>query len=141
MPFADLISVRLPDLTKAMLNVCSAMPALSATRGKIEATINNAARAIELVEEFGSIAAFVWRYEPKPEDRPKVVDKAALMQLSKTPESTALSKELKKRGWRFFGPTTAYAFMQSMGIVNDHLEGCSVRDEVEDLRRAFVRPI
>lgn len=109
-------------------------------RRKIESTINNAKRAGELVEEAGSIAAFVWRFEPDLASRPAVVDKSALMQLAKTAESTTLSKELKKRGWSFIGPTTAYAFMQSMGMVNDHLEGCCCRGEVERLRGAFKRP-
>ncbi len=109
-------------------------------RGKIASTINNAARAEELVAEFGSIAAFVWRFEPAPADRPSRFDRMTLMQLAKTPKSTELSKELKKRSWSFVGPITAYAFMQSVGIVNDHLEGCCVRDEVERARAAFVRP-
>ncbi len=109
-------------------------------RGKIEATINNAQRAIELIDDVGSLAAFFWRYEPGPDARPKVVDHAALMELAITPESTALSKDLKKRGWKFVGPTTMYALMQAMGIVNDHLEGCSTRDEVESERDTFTRP-
>ena len=109
-------------------------------RGKIEATINNAKRAVELVEELGSLAAFVWRFEPKPGDRPARLDKATLMTLGKTKESTELSKALKKRGWAFVGPTTVYAFMQSMGLVNDHLEGCHCRAAVEAERDAFRRP-
>lgn len=109
-------------------------------RGKIEATINNARRACELVAEAGSLAAYVWRYEPKPEDRPAVCDKASLMQLSQTDASKALSKDLKKRGWRFVGPTTVYAFMQAMGMVNDHLEGCAHRPVIEAARAAFTRP-
>lgn len=109
-------------------------------RRKIESTINNARRAHELVDECGSLAAFVWRFEPGIESRPKRVDKPALMQMAKTAESTALSKELKKRGWSFVGPTTAYAFMQSMGMVNDHLEGCCCRDVVEQERAGFARP-
>ena len=109
-------------------------------RGKIESTINNAKRAVELVDEVGSIAAFVWRFEPDPASRPKVFDKASLMSLAKTDESTALSKALKKRGWSFVGPTTMYAFMQGVGIVNDHLEGCFCRAEVEADRALFKRP-
>lgn len=109
-------------------------------RGKIEATINNAKRAKELVKEAGGIAAFVWRYEPDPKSRPKKATKAALMKMTQTPESTALSKDLKKRGWKFVGPTTMYAFMQSMGMVNDHIEGCHVRDAVEQARATFKRP-
>ena len=109
-------------------------------RGKIESTINNAQRAMELVDEAGSIAAFVWSFEPTPEDRPRTLDRATLGALGKTPESTALSKALKKRGWSFVGPTTCYAFMQAMGMVNDHLEGCSHRGACEDGRTALVRP-
>jgi DNA-3-methyladenine glycosylase I len=109
-------------------------------RGKIESVINNARRAIELVETEGSLAAFVWRYEPEPKSRPKRLDRATLMQMAKTAESTALSKELRKRGWSFVGPTTVYAFMQAMGLVNDHLEGCACREETEAERRRFPRP-
>ena len=96
-------------------------------RGKIEAAINNAQRAVELVEAEGSLAAFVWSFEPAPETRPKRLTWDVLRELSETPESRALAKELKRRGWRFVGPTTAYAFMQACGIVNDHLEGCDAR--------------
>ena len=109
-------------------------------RGKIEATINNAARAVELIEEFGSIAAFVWQFEPDPASRPDPLTEAALRTISITPESKALSKALKKRGWRFVGPTTAYAFMQAMGMVNDHIEGCYCRERVEKARKRFKRP-
>jgi DNA-3-methyladenine glycosylase I len=99
-------------------------------RGKIESTINNAKRAIELEEEFGSLSAFFWRYVPPKSERPRRMTRGALMKLAKTPTSTALSKELKRRGWSFVGPTTAYAFMQAMGLVNDHLEGCFVRERI-----------
>ncbi|MEQ8734715.1 MAG: DNA-3-methyladenine glycosylase I [Rhodospirillaceae bacterium] len=109
-------------------------------RGKIEASINNAQRALELVDEAGSIAAFVWRYEPGSKTRPKKLTKKNLVKITQTPESTALSKDLKKRGWRFVGPTTMYAFMQSMGMVNDHIEGCVLREVVEKERAKFKRP-
>jgi DNA-3-methyladenine glycosylase I len=109
-------------------------------RGKIVSTINNARRAIELREEAGSLAAFFWSFEPDPASRPARMTHAAARLLSQTPESTALSKALKKRGWSFVGPTTCYAFMQAMGMVNDHLEGCAKRPEIEDLRAAFRRP-
>jgi DNA-3-methyladenine glycosylase I len=109
-------------------------------RGKIEATINNAQRALELIDEAGSIAAFIWRYEPDPKTRPKKLTKKALFSMPKTPESAALSKDLKKRGWRFVGPTTMYALMQAMGMVNDHIEGCHVREVVEKARSTFKRP-
>ena len=96
-------------------------------RGKIEAAVNNAQRAVELVEAEGSLAAYVWRFEPDPATRPSPVTWAAIMEMATTPESTAMAKDLKKRGWRFVGPTTVYAFMQAMGLVNDHLEGCHAR--------------
>jgi DNA-3-methyladenine glycosylase I len=107
-------------------------------RGKIEAVINNARCATELVQTEGSIAAFVWRFEP--EARPVGLDLASLRELSQTEESVALAKDLKRRGWRFVGPTTVYAFMQAMGLVNDHLDGCDTHAEVEVARAAFVRP-
>ena len=97
-------------------------------RGKIESTINNARRVLELREEFGSLAAYAWRFEPPPAARPKRMTLAALKKLGSSPESTAKSKDLKKRGWSFVGPTTVYAFMQAMGLVNDHIEGCHVRE-------------
>jgi DNA-3-methyladenine glycosylase I len=100
-------------------------------RGKIEATINNASRAVELVAEAGSLGAFFWSFEPDPDDR--VVD-------SLTPESTAMAKDLKRRGFRFVGPTTCYAFMEAMGIVDDHVHECVIRPEVEAARSAFTRP-
>ncbi len=97
-------------------------------RGKIESTINNAKCALELRDEFGSLEAYFWQHVPPKKERPKRMRHAALMKLAKTPTSTALSKDLKKRGWTFVGPTTVYAFMQAMGMVNDHLEGCYARD-------------
>jgi DNA-3-methyladenine glycosylase I len=109
-------------------------------RGKIESVLNNARRVLELAAEAGSLAAFVWRFEPGPAARPARLDHATLAAMAKTPESTALGKELKRRGWSFVGPTTVYAFMQAMGLVNDHLEGCALREEVEAERRGFVRP-
>ena len=109
-------------------------------RGKIESTINNARRACDLVDEFGSIAAYVWRFEPDPTTRPKRLTWAALKTLSATPESAALSKDLKQRGWTFVGPTTVYAFMQAMGLVNDHLEGCAVRAPAQAARAALRVP-
>ncbi len=120
---------------------CLADPGIVRHRGKIESVINNAKRALELVDEAGSLAAFVWRYEPATKTRPKRLDKATLAQMPKSAESTALSKALRQRGWSFVGPTTVYAFMQAMGLVNDHLDGCTCRAEVEKARRAFVRPI
>src|SRR5688572_6908643 len=106
-------------------------------RAKIEATINNARRYVEVVDEFGSLAAYVWRYEPAPRSRPKTLTHAALLANTTSPEATAMSKDLRKRGWAFVGPTTAYAFMEAMGLVNDHLTGCALRHEVERERKAF----
>ncbi len=109
-------------------------------RGKIESTINNARRALEIVDEFGSLAAYVWRFEPAPATRPGRMTRRALMNLSRSAESIALSKDLKRRGWSFVGPTTVYAFMQAMGLVNDHLEGCHVRPQAVRARADFARP-
>lgn len=103
-------------------------------RGKIEAVINNARRAQELVQTEGSIAAFVWRFEPAPD--PKVQPQTE----SSSAASIALSKELKKRGWKFVGPTTVYAFMQAMGLINDHVEDCVIRAQVARARKGFKRP-
>jgi DNA-3-methyladenine glycosylase I len=109
-------------------------------RGKIEATIQNARAVLAVREAEGSLAAFVWRFEPPPSARPRRLTGAALARLASTPGSKALSKALKARGFAFVGPTTVYAFMQAMGLVNDHLEGCAVRGEVERARAGLVRP-
>jgi DNA-3-methyladenine glycosylase I len=109
-------------------------------RGKIVSTINNARRAIELRDEFGSLAAYFWSNEPDPASRPARMDRATLAANPTTATSTLVSKDLKKRGWSFVGPTTVYAFMQAMGLVNDHLDGCCMREEIERDRRAFRRP-
>jgi DNA-3-methyladenine glycosylase I len=108
-------------------------------RGKIEATINNARAMVDLVAREGSLSEFVWRFRPDHASRPDPVTWDAVAAMGATAESTALSKELKGRGWRFVGPTTAYAFMQSMGLVNDHVEGCCIRGTVDDAVRG-VRP-
>lgn len=104
-------------------------------QGKIRSTINNAQRACELVEEAGSLHEYFWRFEPPATQRPDRLDYASLRQIAQTPASVALSKDLKKRGWIFVGPTTAYAFMQAMGLVNDHLEGCAIRAKAEAARQ------
>jgi DNA-3-methyladenine glycosylase I len=109
-------------------------------RGKIEATIANARAACGVAEAEGSLAALVWRFEPAPAARPRRLTGATLSRLAQTPESVALSKELKRRGFRFVGPTTAYAFMQAMGLVNDHLEGCHLRASLERTRGRLRRP-
>jgi len=103
-------------------------------RGKIEAVINNARRAQEIVDQEGSLAAFLWRYEPDKKQlaKPQTV--------STSPESIALSKHLKKLGWKFVGPTTVYAFMQAMGLINDHVQNCVIRANVERARKSFKRP-
>jgi len=103
-------------------------------RGKIEATINNAQRAIDLVSETGSLAAYFWRFEAEAKTRPTPQSQTT------SPESIALSKDLKRRGWKFVGPTTMFAFMQAMGLVNDHLEACVTRTHVAQARRAFRVP-
>jgi DNA-3-methyladenine glycosylase I len=107
-------------------------PGIVRHRGKIEAVINNAQRAQELVKQEGSLAAFIWRYEPDRSAKPQTA--------STSVESIALSKALKKQGWKFVGPTTVYAFMQAMGLINDHAEGCVIRAKVERARRNFKRP-
>jgi DNA-3-methyladenine glycosylase I len=109
-------------------------------RGKIESVLNNARRAQALKDEAGSLAAFVWSFAPDAANRPERCDWATLRAMASTRESTALSKELRKRGWSFVGPTTVYAFMQAVGIVNDHVEGCCVRELAERQREAFARP-
>jgi DNA-3-methyladenine glycosylase I len=105
-------------------------------RGKIEAVINNAARTVELLAQEGSLARFVWSYEPDAHVRSLEHGEPA----PTSPESHALARELKRRGWRFVGPTTVYAFMQAMGLVNDHAAGCEARDTAEAARASFVRP-
>jgi DNA-3-methyladenine glycosylase I len=109
-------------------------------RAKILATITNARRYADLVDEAGSLAAFLWRYEPAPGSRPARLDYETLMSFGVSAESKQLSKDLRKRGWAFVGPTTAYAAMEAMGIVNDHLDGCWVRSVVEKERSSFGRP-
>jgi DNA-3-methyladenine glycosylase I len=109
-------------------------------RGKIASTINNARRALELQSEAGSLAAWFWTFEPDPADRPQALTWEWLRANPVSPQSVAISKALKKRGWTFVGPTTVYAFLQAMGLVNDHVEGCYCRLEIESLRRTFVRP-
>ncbi len=117
------------DLTRLLKN-----EGIVRHRGKIEAVINNAGRVQEMVRRGGSLAAFIWRYEPGPEQlaKPQTVSTSA--------EAVALSKELKRQGWKFVGPTTVYAFMQAMGLINDHVEDCVIRVKVERARKNFKRP-
>ena len=103
-------------------------------------TINNARRACELVDETGSLARWLWAFEPSEAERPARVDMAYWTGNPTSPASVRLSKALKKRGWTYVGPTTMYALMQAMGMVNDHLEGCVCRPRIEQLRRQFKRP-
>ncbi|OLP58052.1 3-methyladenine DNA glycosylase [Xaviernesmea oryzae] len=119
---------------------CLADAGIVRHRGKIVSTINNARRAQALRAEFGSLARYLWQFEPKEAERPASVTYEALIANPKTEASIRLSKDLKKRGWTFVGPTTVYAFMQAMGMVNDHVEGCCCRAEVETERAAFLRP-
>jgi DNA-3-methyladenine glycosylase I len=103
-------------------------------QGKIRSTLNNAARALEMIDEYGSLAAYFWPHS-------NFVDAAPTEIPAVTDSSTMLSKQLKKLGWTFVGPTTMYAFMQAMGLVNDHLDGCWVRDTAESSRRAAARSV
>ncbi|RED54235.1 DNA-3-methyladenine glycosylase I [Aestuariispira insulae] len=125
---------KVANYTQADVERLLADPGIVRHRGKIEAVINNAKRAKELVAEAGSIAAFVWSYEPDEKE-------LAEPQTASTSEaSIQLSKDLKKRGWKFVGPTTVYAFMQAMGLINDHAAGCAMRIEAAKARAAFTRP-
>lgn len=108
-------------------------------RGKIESAINNAQRTLALRAD-GGLAAWAWRYEPPASHRPRRVTRDRLMAMATTPASTSMSRDLKSRGWTFVGPTTLYAFMQSVGLVNDHLEGCGMREPCERDRGDFRRP-
>ena len=138
--FAGFDAARVAGFSEADVSRLMADTSIVRNRRKIEATIANAHLAVQLASEHGSLAAFLWRYEPPPESRPERMTRDVLMGLASTPESVALSRELKRRGWGMIGPTTAYAFMQAVGMVNDHLEGCAARARVEDARRRFVRP-
>ena len=103
-------------------------------RGKIEAAIHNAGRCLALIDECGSLDRYVWQYQPPARERPRRLTWAAAKALTTTPTSIAMSKDLKRRGWRFVGPTTVYAFMQAMGLVDDHLDGCALRAAAEAAR-------
>ncbi|MCU0789763.1 MAG: DNA-3-methyladenine glycosylase I [Nitratireductor sp.] len=109
-------------------------------RGKIASTINNARRALELQAERGSLAAYFWSFEPEEASRPQRLTWEFIRTNPVSAQSVAISKDLKKRGWSFVGPTTVYAFMQAMGLVNDHVEGCFCRGEIERIRHGFARP-
>ncbi len=119
---------------------CLADKGIVRHRGKIVSTINNARRAQELKAEFGSLARYFWSHEPTAAERPATVTWEAIAANPTTPVSVRISKDLKKRGWTFVGPTTVYAIMQAMGQVNDHIEGCVCRGRIEEMRKNFVRP-
>ena len=120
------------DIARLLLN-----PGIVRHRGKIASTLNNARRAQALRDEFGSLAAYFWRFETPAGSRPETITSLSLQGLTTSAESVALSKDLKKRGWSFVGPTTLYAFMQAMGLVNDHLEGCHARPQALAQRAAI----
>lgn len=138
--FAAFDPARVARFTTRDVNRLLADGGIVRHRGKIESTINNAGRALDLQDEFGTLAAYVWQFEPPRSERPPRITRAALRALAVTPTSTRLSKDLKRRGWTFVGPTTIYAFMQAMGLVNDHVEGCAVREPCAAERRKFTPP-
>jgi DNA-3-methyladenine glycosylase I len=109
-------------------------------RAKIEATINNARRCLGLIEEFGSLASYAWSFEPDGSHRSALNDWKSLVTRGTSDEATAMSKDLKRRGWSFVGPTTVYSFMEAMGLVNDHLTKCHFQQEIEKARADFSRP-
>jgi len=115
-------------------------PGIVRHRAKVEAAIHNAKQTLRVIDAHGSLARFVWRFEPSARERPRRLTRAAVLKLTETPTSRALSKELRAAGFRFIGPTTAYAFMQAMGLVNDHLEGCAARERALTGRERFRRP-
>ena len=138
--FRDFDPVRVARFDKRSVERLLGDASIVRHRGKIEATIHNAKRALEVIREHGSFAAYVWAWEPPAAERPKRMTHAALARLARTPTSADLSKDLKRRGFRFVGPTTVYAFMQAMGLVNDHLAGCDVRPAVAAERARFRPP-
>ncbi|WP_428421196.1 DNA-3-methyladenine glycosylase I [Methylibium sp.] len=133
--FADFDAERLVRYTARDVERLLGDAGIVRHRGKIESTLNNARRVLELRAEFGSLAAYAWDREPAPASRPKRMTLEALKAQTTSAESVAMSKDLKKRGWSFVGPTTVYAFMQAMGLVNDHLDGCHVREQALAARR------
>lgn len=139
--FANFDAERVADFDAADVARLLADVGIVRHRGKIESTINNARRLLELRREFGTLAAFVWRFEPALNTRPKVVTWEVLKTITSSPESIALSKDLKKRGWSFVGPTTVYAFMQAMGMVNDHVQHCHAREVALQMRAQLVLPM
>lgn len=138
--FAGFDFDRVAHFDDADIARCLSDPGIVRHRGKIVSTINNARRAQALRDECGTLARYFWSFEPTAEERPARVDWETIAANPTTPTSVRLSKDLKKRGWTFVGPTTVYAFMQAMGLVNDHVEGCISRVEVEAKRNRLERP-
>jgi DNA-3-methyladenine glycosylase I len=138
--FANFEFARVARFTQRDIERLVADAAIVRHRGKIESTRNNAQRALEIVDEFGSLAAYFWRFEPAAASRPKRLTRAILEGMPTSPESVALSRDLKRRGWSFVGPTTVYAFMQAMGLVNDHVHDCATRVPAQHARDGFDRP-
>jgi DNA-3-methyladenine glycosylase I len=136
--FADFDFERIARFGKRDVARLLADPSIVRNRAKIEAVINNAQRAMELVDQEGSVARYIWRFEPQP--RTALADRESLWALSQTEESKALARDLKRRGWRFVGPTTVYAFMQAMGLVNDHVAGCDAGAQALRARKRFRSP-
>jgi DNA-3-methyladenine glycosylase I len=137
--FSNFDPARVARMTEARIERLLADPGIVRHRGKIESAINNAARTLEIQREHGSLAAYLWRFAPAPRGR-RTLTYAVLRTMTTSPESMALSRDLKKRGWTFVGPTTLYAFMQSVGFVNDHLDGCPTQAKAEAARRKFRLP-
>lgn len=131
---------RMARYTEEDIQRVLADPGIVRNRAKVVSAVNNARRACELVEECGSLARWLWAFEPAADERPALVDMAYWTTQTTSPASVRLSKALKKRGWTFVGPTTMHALMQAMGMVNDHLEGCACRPRIEHLRQQFKRP-
>jgi len=138
--FANFDPARVARFDARAVRRLLADPGIVRHRGKIESAINNARRALDLKKEKGSLAAYFWEWVPPADHRPTRVTRKALGAMSATPASIALSRDLRKRGWTFVGPTTLYAFMQAMGLVNDHLEGCAARARAVAAARKFRPP-
>lgn len=138
--FADFDHERVARYTARDVERLVADAGIVRHRAKIESVRNNARCAREIVREFGSLAAYFWSFEPPASSRPASVTREVLTALPPSPHAMALSKDLKRRGFTFVGPTTVYAFMQAMGLVDDHVDGCPARTPVERARAAFVRP-
>ena len=132
---------RVARFTEADIERLLTDPGIIRHRGKIASTINNASAIKRVQDQFGSFAAYVWGFEPGPAERPDRLTREALVAMPKTPASERLSKDLKKRGFSFVGPTTCYAFMQAMGLVNDHTEDCDCRADITAARAAFTPPV